>query len=120
MNDLPGGSYALTARYGGDANFAPSTSTGVAVNISPENSVTTASIFSVTTNGVPVPLTTASYGSFIYPRADVAGVSKHGVPTGYIYFYDNGNQFSGVNVLNSEGIPLSRMGILIFLQDRTR
>ncbi|PYV83952.1 MAG: hypothetical protein DMG93_06765 [Acidobacteria bacterium] len=103
VNDLPGGSYALTARYGGDANFAPSTSTGVAVNISPENSVTTASIFSVTTNGVPFPLTTASYGSFIYPRADVAGVSQHGVPTGYVHFYDNGNQFSGVNVLNSEG-----------------
>jgi len=103
MSDLPGGSYTLTARYAGDSTYAPSTSNGVQVNITPENSITTASLLTVTLNGVPIPFSSGPYGGFIYPRADVAGVTGNGIPSGDVYFYDNGSAFSNNTLLNSEG-----------------
>jgi hypothetical protein len=103
VNNLPGGSYALTAHYGGDGNFAPSDSASVQVNIAPENSVTTASIFTFDQIGNLIPFTIGPYGGFTYPRADVTGQSGNGVPTGVIYFYDNSSQYSGPMYLNSLG-----------------
>jgi hypothetical protein len=104
VSSLPGGSYTLAAQYGGDATFAPSPlSTPVNVTISPESSVITASIFTLDQTGHIVPFTSGSYGGFAYPRANVAGASGQGTPTGFVYFYDNGNQYSGPMNLNSEG-----------------
>ncbi len=40
LTNLPGGSYQLTAKYGGDGNFAASTSTPVSMTVTPEASVT--------------------------------------------------------------------------------
>jgi Pro-kumamolisin, activation domain/Bacterial Ig-like domain (group 3) len=102
VSDLPGGSYTLTARYSGDATYAPSTSNGVQLNVTPENSTTTASMFTAAPNGAPIPFTSGPYGGFVYPRADVSGLSGYGVPTGYVWFYDNGNGM-GALALNSQG-----------------
>src|SRR5208282_980023 len=41
VSDLPGGQYDLFAYYAGDATFAASTSGVLAMNVTPENSVTT-------------------------------------------------------------------------------
>jgi hypothetical protein len=38
LNSLPGGQYTVSARYAGVALFAPSTSSSVALNVSPEAS----------------------------------------------------------------------------------
>jgi len=104
VSNLPGGSYTLAAQYGGDATFAPSPlSTPVNVTISPESSVITASIFTLDQTGHTVPFTSGSYGGIAYLRADVAGASRQGTPTGFVYFYDNGTQYSGPMNLNSEG-----------------
>jgi hypothetical protein len=75
----------------------------VSVNIAPEASVVTTSVFTADQNGAPVPFTSGPYGGFVYPRADVAGQSGQGTPTGIVYFYDNGAQYSGPLNLNSEG-----------------
>ena len=102
VNNLPGGSYTLTARYGGDSQYAPSTSSGVSVSISPENSTTTASVLTVAPNGAVTPFTSGPFGSFIYPRADVTGQSGNGTPTGNVSFSDI-LQGSYTLPLNSQG-----------------
>jgi len=102
VNNLSGGSYTLTAHYGGDSNFAPSTSNGIQVNITPENSTTSITMLALDPNRNLVVTTSGSYGSFIYPRADVAGQSRNGVPTGFVSFLDNANGFSSLP-LNSQG-----------------
>jgi hypothetical protein len=103
VNNLPGGNYNLTARYDGDTNFAPSVSNQVQVNINPENSTTTASVLTADVNGNPIPFTSGPFGGFVYPRADVAGVSGHGTTTGLISFNDNGAPFATNLSLNSQG-----------------
>ena len=101
VSDLPGGTYTLSARYGGDATYAPSTSNGISVNISPESSNTVASVLTADPFGNPIPFTSGQYGGFLYLRADVAGQSGIGIPTGGVNFYDNGalvgNAFSYMN-----------------------
>jgi hypothetical protein len=104
VNNLPGGSYSLTARYSGDATFAPSPpSSPVNVAISPENSTTTISALTADASGHPIPISIIPYGSFIYLRADVAGQSGNGIATGSVSFLDHGNLFFGPVGLNSEG-----------------
>jgi len=114
VNDLPGGSYTLTARYAGDFTYAPSTSGGVQVSITPENSLTTGAVFTVTPNGMLVPFTSGQFGSFLYlyPRADVAGVSGNGIPSGTVQFFDNGSSLWSTP-LNSQGNALLINGLAI-------
>jgi hypothetical protein len=103
VSNLPGGFYTLTARYGGDATFAPSISSGIPVNISPEDSTTSVSVFVSDQSGNLTPFTTGSFGQLIYPRVDVVGQSGNGTPTGNVYLFDT-NQFSAVPLgLNSQG-----------------
>ena len=114
VNDLPGGSYSLTARYGGDANFAPSTSSGVAVHITPENSTTTVSVLSATSNGAPIPFSSGPYGSFVYLRTDVTANSGHGTATGSISLSEIGGPLLGGFPLNSEGNGANPYGFYTF------
>ena len=112
-NALPGGTYAVTARYGGDGTFAPSTSSpSPAITVSPEPSSTVASAFTADQNGHLIPFLTGPYGSFIYLRADVTGQSGAGTPTGRIDFEDAGAQnVVGSFSLNSEGNTATPNGI---------
>lgn len=83
---LPGGSYTVTAHYAGDGTFAASDSSpSIAVSVLPETSVTTLQAFTLDQTGGVVPYTTGPYGvAVIYVRADVAGQSGQGVPTGAV------------------------------------
>ena len=101
-NNLPGGGISVHAHYAGDGNFGSSDSDPVAVSVSPEGTTTTLTVLTADQNGLPVPFTTGPYGSFVYPRADVAAQSGHGTPTGLAEFFDNGALFLTLP-LNSEG-----------------
>jgi hypothetical protein len=87
-SDLPGGAgYNVWAHYGGDSTFAPSDSTPITVTVNPEASTTTISLEVTDLSGhaltSPYP-----FGSLVFVRADVAGKSGHGVPTGSVAFSD--------------------------------
>jgi hypothetical protein len=91
VSSLPGGSYSVFARYSGDATFSSSSSGLTQVNISPEPSTTSLSVLDANGN----PFTGGSYGSFVYLRADVAGKSQNGAPTGSVMFSDTAGSIPG-------------------------
>jgi hypothetical protein len=99
---LPGGASTITAHYPGDGTFGASDSTPVSVTVNPEPSATTLKVLTADSVGNPVPFTGGPYGSFIYLRADVAGNSGFGTPTGTVSFSDQGNNFATAS-LNSQG-----------------
>ena len=101
---LPGGqNYAVRAHYPGDLTFAPSDSPMMLVTVNPEPSTTSVSVLTIDSKGSPVPFTSGPYGSFVYLRADVAGQSGFGYPSGSIQFADSATPLGGVYVLNSQG-----------------
>ena len=110
---LPGGTYAVTARYGGDGTFAPSLSSpSPPITVLPEPSSTVASVFTADQNGHLIPFLTGPYGSLVYLRADVSGKSGAGTPTGSITFQDSGGQNLGSSFsLNSQGNTATPNGI---------
>jgi hypothetical protein len=81
VSDLPGGTYNLSAHYAGDATYAPSDSTGVAVNILPEPSNA-----SVVINGLQGGAT--SYGAPLSVVVSASGSSGMGTPTGSVIISD--------------------------------
>lgn len=93
ISALPGGSYSLTASYGGDGTFGASISPGVPVTVSPESSSTTFSPVAFGPLGNLVPTTSVSYSDTMYLQAAIAGASQQGTATGKITFSDtfNGN-----------------------------
>jgi hypothetical protein len=124
-NQLPGGQggpYSVTAHYAGDGTYAPSDSTPVSVRVSPEPSTTTLSVLTVNSQGNALPFAGGPFGSFVYLRADVAGLSGHGTPTGTVTFTDTfgpipgGNSFplNGGDQLNSGSNTATPNGVLTF------
>jgi hypothetical protein len=104
LNSLPGGSYAVTAHYSGDSLFAPSDSSPVNVNITPEPSTTKVSILNYdqaqsafVPAGAIVP-----YGSLLLLRADAKGASGFGNATGSAIFTDGTASLGKFN-LNAQG-----------------
>ena len=95
VSDLPGGQYDLFAYYAGDATFAASTSGVLAMNVTPENSVTTLAASGLQ-NGA------TGYGSPLQLSASVAGVSGQGIATGSVTIQDAGN-LVGTYALSSNG-----------------
>jgi subtilase family serine protease len=86
---LPGGTnVAIIARYAGDSTYASSESNIVSVNVVPEPSTTALSVLTFNSQGNQLPFTGGPFGSFVYLRADVAGLSGHGTPTGIVTFTD--------------------------------
>ncbi|MDE1155962.1 MAG: Ig-like domain repeat protein [Acidobacteriaceae bacterium] len=89
LGSLPGGSYALTAQYGGDATYSGSSSTPVNLTVTPEPSVMTAvteapSKFYILGRRPIVQATSAGLNGTWYIVASVAGNSGQGIPTGSI------------------------------------
>jgi hypothetical protein len=87
-SQLPGGTYNVLANYAGDATYASSVSVPVSVTVTPEPSTTALSVLGFDSNGNQFNFTSGSFGSFVYLRADVAGASAHGTPTGSVTFTD--------------------------------
>ena len=111
---LPGGNYQVTAHYAGDTTFASSDSGPIAVVVTPENSATALSGFTVNSSGVAIPFSGGVYGTFVYPRADVAGSSGEGVATGSVNFMDGTSFVAGPYTLNSQGNTAPPLGIFNF------
>jgi hypothetical protein len=74
------GSYTMTAQYGGDTNFAASTSTGLGLTVA-QPAIT----LSVTTNGSPAASVTS--GSFVKLTATVTGLGSPET-SGFVNFCD--------------------------------
>ncbi|MGD0891124.1 MAG: Ig-like domain repeat protein [Terracidiphilus sp.] len=98
-NGLPGGTYKVYARYGGDVTDAASTSTpAINVTIAPEASSTALTVSAYNPNtGSPIPggLSALPYGSEIFLDAQVYGTAEgvngtQGLATGSIVFSDGG------------------------------
>ena len=103
ISSLPGGTYTLTAQYSGDGTFAPSPpANSTSITVSQEPSTTVLSVFTLNQSFNFVPLSGGPYGSFVYLRADVAGQSSQGTPTGQVSFMD-GTNLIGFYSLNSQG-----------------
>jgi trimeric autotransporter adhesin len=107
---LPGGTYTVTARYAGDGIFASSTSNAVPVVVSAETSNVTLHVLDINNNFAT--LTTAVYGNPVYLRADVAGTSGKGIPTGQITFNDTAGTVPGnPYTLASDGDATTAIGL---------
>ena len=115
-NLLPGGTYTVSAHYAGDGTFAASDSNSVSLTIKPEPSTTKLTIAQgFDSSGNPIPFTTGPYGSFVFLRADVAGQSGYGTPTGTVNINDTGpgNPFLQLG-LNSGGNAVTPNGIATY------
>ncbi len=91
ISSFPGGSYSITGVYSGDGSFATSSSSPVAVTITPETSTNTISGAYYDINFNPGFLQNGgayNYGDTYYFDATVAGKSGLGVPTGQVTFMD--------------------------------
>ncbi len=93
---VPGGSYTVSARYGGDGKYSPSTSTSVPVTVTPEKSQTFVGALAggyITSGAI-----TVGYG-LPWPIAiAVAGNSGYGFPTGSM-------------TLTADGTPITTGGV---------
>ena len=106
INSLPGGSYSLQARYGGDITFAPSISTASPyILVNSEPSKTILSVLTFDNKGNQSNFTGGPFGSFVYLRADVAGNSGVGIPTGSVTFFD-----AGLPLVAGSSLPLNSLG----------
>jgi subtilase family serine protease len=106
---LPGGQSSLIARYGGDPTFAHSESNSQTVSVSPEPSTTTVSFLALDpTNFNTIPFSGGPYGSIVFLRVDVAGLSGFGIATGNVNITDNNQAVPGnLFALNSQGNTLT-------------
>jgi large repetitive protein len=95
VTNLPGGQYNVRAYYAGDATYASSESSAIAVNITPENSTTT-----LVVNGLQNG--TTGYGAPVQLKVLAAGVSVQGVATGTINILDAGSSI-GTSSLAADG-----------------
>jgi len=103
VNDLPGGTYELTAHYGGDGVFASSTSQPQTLTVSPEASTLVLKAVSANAN----PISSLSYGYPAYLTAQPVGAKllagqSDGSATGSIAFTLDGA---------TTAIPLNVSGI---------
>jgi trimeric autotransporter adhesin len=116
-NGLPGGTYTVYARYGGDASDASSNSTPVInVTISPEASTTALKVnaYSAAPPNAPIGnLSAIPYGSFIAADASIYGAAEgasgtQGIATGTV------NLIDGSTALAS-GIPVSSANVANYM-----
>lgn len=103
-NGLPGGSYTVSARYGGDTSNASSTSSPISVNITPESSTTTLTVNAQNPQtGAPITnLGSIPYGSAVFLNAQIVGTAEgsktQGVATGSVAFSNGATSLGSANV----------------------
>jgi hypothetical protein len=116
-SNLPGGPGLLEAYYEGNSTFSPSYSGFTPIDVTPEPSTTALSVLSFNAQGNQFTFTGGPFGSFVYLRADVAGASGHGIPTGTVTFSDTFGSIPGSSnpyTLNSQGNTATPNGVLMF------
>ncbi len=91
LNDLPGGTYELTARYGGDGVFAASSSSPQTLTVSPEPSALALKVL----GDNDIPESELSYGVPVYLSAQPVGANllpgqSDGAATGSVAFTVDG------------------------------
>jgi subtilase family serine protease len=105
---LPGGTYSVSAAYGGDGKFAASTSTPFGpITINPE-----ASTLTFTTSAA-----TTTYSAFLFLQASVAGTSGQGIATGTVTFSDS---FDGAAAQLMAPVPLNSQANMSVLDTTLR
>jgi len=121
-SSLPGGTYTVTAHYGGDTTFGGSDSAPVSVTVGKENSSSQLQLETYDWQGNPINLnaTTAVYGSPYLLRVNVLNsqsaacqpnpLGQAGCPTGNVNLTDNGS------VLDAGAFALNSLG---YTEDRT-
>jgi sugar lactone lactonase YvrE len=95
LNNLPGGTYYVTARYGGDETYGSSYSTPVQVTVQAENDTLNLTAYAL--SGSACTLTSGStfaYDSDIWLDAQVTANSGAGAPTGTIAITLDGNPYT--------------------------
>jgi hypothetical protein len=110
VNNLPGGTYSLSAYYPGDMTHAASSSTPpIQVTVTPEPSTIffTLDVEDATSLNPINPPTSFPYGSygFAYVQPQSAANGNDGTPTGSATLLNNGANFTPVQtqILNSKG-----------------
>ena len=101
LNNLPGGTYNVSARYGGDSTHASSLSAPVQVTVNSEGStVTITPQFIDQTACTITNQNTFNYGQLVWVQVQVAGNSGYGVgvPTGTVSITVDGNAYSTVTL----------------------
>jgi pro-kumamolisin-like protein len=111
---LGGSNYHVKAHYAGDGIFSASDSNIVVVNaVTAESSTTSVTTLTFDQSGHAIPFTGGPFGSFVYVRADVSGLSGQGSPTGTVTFTDTFGVLpgGGTFALNSTGNAANPNGI---------
>ncbi len=107
---FPGGTYTVSANYGGDGSFAPSTSNAISITVNPEASVLNLFVddFDANNQGHSVAGTTVPYGTYVSIDAQPVGVSQQNstnpaTATGTVTFTNNGSNIGNepVNVASN-------------------
>jgi hypothetical protein len=120
-NGLPGGSYTVYAMYGGDSTDAASTSTGISVTITPEDSTASLQVSAADADGNAITnLSSVPYGSYLYEDVDVYGAAEgsnsQGLATGTVTFLDNGAKIGSAQISSAGqayfGSPASSVSAL--------
>jgi len=113
LSNLPAGNFTVTARYGGDVNFASSLSAPVAVAVSTGNSqvVITPEWFNDTVTCTLANVTSYNYGQFAWIPATVTSTTGQGVPTGTVTFTVDGVTY-GTETLDPNGSGYLAAGTL--------
>ncbi len=104
VNGLPGGTYNLTARYGGDGTFGSSVSAPVSLTVTPEGSAVSVhvDVIDPSTNAEVPYAGTEQYAFPLFFNVKVTAKSGQGLPTGTI------NLLNGSSVVLS--VPLTSSG----------
>lgn len=108
VNSLPGGSYKVSAHYGGDQTFAASDSNAIAVTVSPESSSVDLHVQAVYDPATGHSSSTPYYGFIFLVDAQPYGnsasaASPDGAATGTVTF-TSGSTTLGTAPLGSDGI----------------
>ena len=106
LGNLPGGTYYVTARYGGDSTYASSLSAPVQVTVGGGETTTvtiTPQAITQTTTCLLTNSNTFNYGDLIWGQVAVVGSSGQGVPTGTVTISVDGTAV-GTETLDQQGM----------------
>jgi hypothetical protein len=109
FSNLPGGTYTVSANYGGDIDYAESQSSGVQVTVAKENSIV--ELFAANGSSSGTPPASAPYGTYFSIEAQPVGVSQENsdspaAATGVVTFSDTAGIPAGTSPtvnINSNG-----------------